>query len=171
MCLLSQQLLSRQQYACHNKTLCCCDKCDCRDKYLSQQSFVVTNIILVELMWWLRCDVLYIPQYFTSSHISSTAHYSTFPILSLVRQSMSFIATKVCSCATKLQAYFCRNKRNFGGMLWWGKMVIHSTSHHQYFTSNHISGIAHHTTSHIIPHHTTYSVQYHQITHHMAWCG
>ena len=50
--------------------------------------------------------------------------------------------------------------------------VIHSTSHrlqlnNNYFTSNHISGTAHHTTSHIIPHilYITHGVMW------IVWCG
>ena len=86
----------------------------CRNKYLSQQSFVATILVECDEV---RCVIhSTFQQYFTSNHISSTAnhttshiipHQTTFPILSLVRQSTSFIATKVC---LSWQTEVCRNK-------------------------------------------------------------
>ena len=41
--------------------------------------------------------------------------------------------------------------------------VLYDSASQQYFIPSHISGTAHHTTSHRI-------FQYHRITHYMAWC-
>ena len=46
--------------------------------------------------------------------------------------------------------------------------VIHSTPHHHSLIIFHIKPHFRHSTPYHIPHHI---FQYHQITHHMAWCG